>query len=44
MSDGFGKNLTESSSQNKLARDFTKFNTEKKVSRVFLNKFAEFIA
>jgi len=44
MSDGFGKNLAESSSQNKLARDFTKFNTEKKVSRVFLNKFAEFIA
>jgi hypothetical protein len=36
--------VTDNSSQNKIAKDFAKFNTEKRVSRVFLNKFAEFIA
>ena len=43
-SDGFSKDVTDNSSQNKIAKDFAKFNTEKRVSRVFLNKFAEFIA
>ena len=44
VSDGFSKDVTDNSSQNKIAKDFAKFNTEKRVSRVFLNKFAEFIA
>ena len=44
VSDGFAKDVTDNSSQNKIAKDFAKFNTEKRVSRVFLNKFAEFIA
>ncbi len=44
ISDAFSKDVTDNSSQNKIAKDFTKFNTEKRVSRVFLNKFAEFIA
>ena len=43
-SDQFSKDITQNSAQNKIARDFAKFNTEKRVSRVFLNKFAEFIA
>jgi len=43
-SDEFSKDITQNSAQNKIARDFAKFNTEKRVSRVFLNKFAEFIA
>jgi len=37
-------NFAETTSQNKLAKDFTKFNAEKKISRVFLNKFVEIIA
>jgi hypothetical protein len=44
VSDAFSKDVTDNSSQNKIAKDFAKFNTEKRVSRVFLNKFAEFIA
>lgn len=44
VSEGFSKDVTDNSSQNKIAKDFAKFNTEKRVSRVFLNKFAEFIA
>jgi len=36
--------FSETSAQNKLAKDFTKFNAEKKISRVFLNKFIEIIA
>ena len=39
-----GKSFTESSVQTKLAKDFTKFTSEKRTSRVFLNKFAEIIA
>jgi len=39
-----GKSFTESSVQTKLAKDFTKFASEKRTSRVFLNKFAEIIA
>jgi hypothetical protein len=37
-------NASSNTSQNKIAREFTKFQSEKKTSRVFLNKFAEFIA
>lgn len=44
VSDGFAKDVTDNSSQNKIAKDFAKFNGEKRTSRVFLNKFAEFIA
>jgi len=39
-----GKSFTESSVQTKLAKDFAKFTSEKRTSRVFLNKFAEIIA
>jgi hypothetical protein len=39
-----GKSFTETSVQNKLAKDFAKFTSEKRNSRVFLNKFAEIIA
>jgi hypothetical protein len=39
-----GKTYTDTSSQNKLAKDFAKFTSEKRTSRVFLNKFAEMIA
>jgi hypothetical protein len=35
---------TSASSQNKIAKAFTKFNTDKKTNRVFLSKFAEIIA
>ena len=36
--------VSSNTSQNKIAREFTKFHGEKKTSRVFLNKFVEFIA
>jgi hypothetical protein len=36
--------FSDTSSQNRLAKQFTKFTSEKKLSRVFLNKFAEIIA
>jgi len=39
-----GKSFNEVSSQNKLAKDFAKFTSEKRNSRVFLSKFAEIIA
>jgi len=39
-----GASFNEPSSQNKLAKDFAKFTSEKRNSRVFLNKFAEIIA
>jgi hypothetical protein len=39
-----GKSFNEASAQNKLAKDFTKFTSEKRNSRVFLSKFAEIIA
>lgn len=38
------ENFSDASSQNHLAKEFTKFTSEKKLSRVFLNKFAEIIA
>ena len=38
------ESFSDSSSQNRLAKQFTKFTSEKKLSRVFLNKFAEIIA
>ena len=50
-SEGFSSEVTSSDgnfgdtvSQNKLAKDFSKFNKEKKISRVFLDKFIEIIA
>lgn len=39
-----GKSFNETSAQNKLAKDFAKFTSEKRNSRVFLSKFAEIIA
>jgi hypothetical protein len=36
--------FSDTSSQNRLAKQFTKFTSEKKLSRVFLNKFAGIIA
>ena len=39
-----GKSFNEASVQTKLAKDFAKFTSEKRTSRVFLNKFAEIIA
>lgn len=39
-----GKSFNEASAQNKLAKDFAKFTSEKRNSRVFLSKFAEIIA
>jgi len=38
------ESFSDTSSQNRLAKQFTKFTSEKKLSRVFLNKFAEIIA
>jgi hypothetical protein len=38
------RNYNNNSSQNRLAKDFVKFNSEKRTSRVFLNKFVETIA
>jgi|LakMenEpi03Aug12_release.lakeMendotaPanAssembly.Ray.scaffolds.fasta_scaffold04854_2 hypothetical protein len=38
------ESFSDASSQNRLAKQFTKFTSEKKLSRVFLNKFAEIIA
>jgi len=38
------ESFSDVSSQNRLAKEFTKFTSEKKLSRVFLNKFAEIIA
>jgi hypothetical protein len=35
---------TATSSQNKIARAFTKYTSEKRLSRVFLNKFTQTIA
>ena len=40
VADNFGS----ASSQNKLAKEFTKYAADKKSSRVFLNKFSELIA
>jgi len=37
-------NFSDAGSQNRLAKQFTKFTSEKKNSRVFLNKFAEIIS
>ena len=37
-------NFGDASSQNKLAKEFSEFNKEKKISRVFLDKFIEIIA
>ena len=38
------ESFSDASSQNRLAKQFTKFTSEKKLSRVFLNKFAGIIA
>ena len=38
------ESFSDVSSQNRLAKEFTKFTSEKKLSRVFLNKFAGIIA
>jgi hypothetical protein len=38
------ESFSDTSSQNRLAKEFTKFTSEKKLSRVFLNKFAGIIA
>ena len=37
-------NFVNTADRNKLAKDFIKFNKEKKISRVFLNKFIDLIA
>jgi len=37
-------NFGDTSSQNKLAKEFSKFNKERRISRVFLDKFIEIIA
>jgi len=44
VSDCTSETFSDTSSQNRLARQFTKFTSEKKLSRVFLNKFVGIIA